>query len=770
MTGGAGSHTVARLSSLRDNTPSPLVLCRAAMDANIPCVDWWVVRRASMPPTPVAPWTWPSAERWRCGVARSERVDGLEWSPGPHTAASLHDQLAAWLEVVAQTHPYWIEEARLRAADDVAVTEALVHLCTEAGLEVRLATDADGAIWIAAETPALGRSCERWMADASVDAWWFAVLDGIGTVETWRSRDTHGISSERPPTLSVSSDGIDVLERDAGTAVEVAFGLDAHGVARVIDVQPMSLSAMVRVGVLCDLEARGRIDVVALLCAVQPSDVTAWMHPGLSDPSSLPVLTTGLPAGPGACAGAIALDLASVRQIHRSGQHAVYFSEEPGPDDIAAIVEAQAVVTARGGRTSHAAVLAQQLGRPCVVGCADLAVDHAARTVVVRGQRWASGTLVTVDGTQGRVHAGLGQIEAPRPCSALQRVLQLADSHRRLRVRANADRASEAKLAFEWGAEGIGLVRTEHMFLGTELVHEMRALVLSTGAGSRDRALEQIRPAQAEVIGAMFAVAGSRPITVRLLDPPLHEFLPANPDDMIAVARRLDLTLDRVRRQVSYLRESNPMLGRRGVRIGITAPAIYDAQIEGVLDAIEHGIAAGHAPCCELMVPFVVGPSEMHHFRARIEALLAPRPAAVRAALRIGAMIELPRACLLAGEIARQADFLSFGTNDLTQTVFGFSRDDTAGFLPAYLAKELLPSDPFQVLDRDGVGAMIELACVRARSANPSITIGLCGEHAAHASALEWIHTQPIDYVSCSPWRVPSVRIAAARAALGCGE
>lgn len=761
-----------------------LGLWAAIVGAGLPAVTLWTDAAATWSgnaPPPSASdaheGALPPPAHARFGLRAEGVFDGepgrraLDWDPAPRAAGAWVESLADWAIHIGSVHPYWVEEARLFASSDTERLQRMAALCGEHGLPITATVEDDGQATVTCDVDVLAASLERLDASATDLRWWVWTEAGDEQATTITSRDDGGRAVDHDAWTSLTA----AVEDVALDAVQLRLLVSSRG-ARIAEATPQKLRSGARLRVRLDLRARGTIDARTLLCSVHARDLAEMLQPGISHATPLPLLASGLPAGPGAVSGVLALDLASVRQIHRRGERAIYFAEDPSPEDIPAIVEANAVVTARGGRTSHAAVLAQQLGRPCVVGCEGLVVDRHARTVRAGNHSLSPGDAVTVDGRSGRVHIGNARIEEPALDAPVRHLLELADAHRRLGVRANADRASEARSAMQWGAEGIGLVRTEHMFLGTELVHAMRAVVLASGEEARQRALDIIRPAQAAVITELFAIVGDAPLTVRLLDPPLHEFLPANPDDLESVSARLGIPMERVQREVAHLRESNPMLGRRGGRVGITAPAIYDTQIEGILDAVERARAAGGRPHCEILVPFVVGPAEMRYFRDRIRARMAARGMGLAPAgdgeaggVRIGAMIELPRACLLAGEIAAHADFLSFGTNDLTQTVYGFSRDDTAGFLPAYLTAGILPADPFEELDPLGVGELIDLACARARAVRPDITIGVCGEHAAHPEALRWLHSRPIDYVSCSPWRVPGARVAAARAALGCG-
>ncbi|WP_306316480.1 MULTISPECIES: pyruvate, phosphate dikinase [unclassified Streptomyces] len=525
-----------------------------------------------------------------------------------------------------------------------------------------------------------------------------------------------------------------------------------------------------------DDEALSRVDGAAL---------TRLMFPRFdTGPTDVP-LATGVPASPGAAVGVVVFDSAAAIRRSKAGQHTVLVRRETSPDDLPGMIAADAIVTSRGGKTSHAAVVARGMGTVCVCGADTLVVDPSARQLTNKyGVVVREGDTVSVDGTAGTVHLGalpltdsevrealLSDIRTGPLADAVRRALAHADSVRRLEVRANADTPSDAALARELGAEGIGLCRTEHMFLGTrrELVETM--ILADEGSEERRKALAALLPLQLlDFIGILKAMDGL-PVTIRLLDPPLHEFLPDHAELSARVAANAHPT-ERDRRllaAVSRLRERNPMLGLRGVRLGLTVPDLVATQVRAVAEAVVRRLHDGGSPRAEIMIPLVATVEELRRTRALVERTLAEVGEEAGRELRvpIGTMIELPRAALTADALAREADFFSFGTNDLTQTTWGLSRDDAeASFLPRYLDQGVLGTSPFETLDEDGVGALVSLAVRAGRAANSRIQNGVCGEHAGDPGSIHFFHRAGVDYVSCSPYRIPVARLEAGRAAL----
>lgn len=504
---------------------------------------------------------------------------------------------------------------------------------------------------------------------------------------------------------------------------------------------------------------------------VEPRHIDQLLHPRFANEGSLGerVIARGLPASPGAAVGQAVFSAEAAEQAHAEGRPVILVRIETSPEDVGGMHAAEGILTSRGGMTSHAAVVARGWGKPCVAGSAEIVVNEAlgqftTGTVTVRAGDWLS-----LNGATGEVVLGRETLVPPELTGDFAQFMTWTDAFRRLRVRANADRPSDAVQALTFGAEGIGLCRTEHMFFEGDRIQAMRAMILATTDRERAKALEQLLPLQRADFRALFEAMDGLPVTVRLLDPPLHEFLPHDSDGQADMAEHLGVSVDVVREQVERQREQNPMLGHRGCRLGITHPQITEMQARAVAEAAVDAAEAGCEARPEIMVPLVGTVAELDHQKAILERVFDEvfEERGRRVPIPIGTMIEVPRAALVAGDIAESASFFSFGTNDLTQMTFGYSRDD-AGMvvLPFYLKHGVLPDDPFQTLDQDGVGALIRLAASRGRATNPDLHLGLCGEHGGDPDSVAFVHDVGLDYVSCSPFRVPVARLAAAQAAL----
>ena len=463
----------------------------------------------------------------------------------------------------------------------------------------------------------------------------------------------------------------------------------------------------------------------------------------------------GLNASPGAASGAIVLDADTAEERGREGEHVILVRWETTPDDIHGLIHAAGVLTAHGGMTSHAAVVARGMGKPCVAGCEELSIDVAAGTVRIGEHELRAGDVITVDGGTGRVIVGAVPLVPPAIDENFGTILEWADDVRRLRVRANADTPEDAAKAREFGAEGIGLCRTEHMFMGEERLPVVREMILARDEEERRSSLDRLLPMQQGDFEGIFEAMDGLPVTIRLLDPPLHEFLPSLEE----------ATSDAMRDRIRQLHEANPMLGTRGCRLGLQFPEIYEMQVRAIVRAARavHE-RTGEAPLVEIMHPLVGFTEELVRLRELTERVAAEEPTVE---YLCGTMIEFPRAALRADEIAADADFFSFGTNDLTQTTLGFSRDDAEGkFLTYYLEHGILERNPFEVIDEEGVGDLMRIAVERGRGAKPGIKLGICGEHGGEPRSVAFCHRLGLDYVSCSPYRVPLARLAAAQAAL----
>jgi pyruvate,orthophosphate dikinase len=507
---------------------------------------------------------------------------------------------------------------------------------------------------------------------------------------------------------------------------------------------------------------------------VDPAKLDEVLHPTI-DPKARPTpIAKGLPASPGAAIGKVVFTASAAADWAQRGETVILVRTDTSPEDIHGMKAAAGILTARGGMTSHSAVVARGMGKCCVTACTSLRVEAAKRTASFVGggkeHKLKEGDLLTLDGSTGEVFLGQAPLVPAKLGDEVGSLMEWVDSFRKLKVRTNADTPTDARTARNFGAEGIGLCRTEHMFFQPERILAVREMILAGDEAGRRAALAKILPMQRGDFAELFRVMDGLPVTIRLLDPPLHEFLPHTEVDIAEVAQALGKTAQQVTHKVAELTEANPMLGHRGCRLAITFPEIYEIQARAIGEACAEVAAAGVVVSPEIMIPLVMVPEELRRLRELVgktfEAALGDSPAAKKITYTIGTMIELPRACVVADQIAAHADFFSFGTNDLTQTTYGLSRDDAGRFLPAYLESGVLANDPFAVLDPEGVGALIELAVRGGRGVKPTLKVGICGEHGGDPSSVGFCHRAGLDYVSCSPFRVPIARVAAARAAL----
>jgi pyruvate, orthophosphate dikinase len=505
-----------------------------------------------------------------------------------------------------------------------------------------------------------------------------------------------------------------------------------------------------------DMTTEGLISREEAIARIDPAQLDQLLHPMLDPAAEIEVVARGLNASPGAACGAIVLDADTAEERGRAGESVILVGWETSPDDIHGMIQAKGVLTAHGGMTSHAAVVARGMGKPCVAGCEGLTIDADARTIRLGGHELHEGDTITIDGGTGRVIIGEVPLVPPQINEDFETVLGWADDVRRLKVRANADNPEDAAKAREFGAQGIGLCRTEHMFFGEERLPVVQEMILARDEEGRRSALDRLLPFQQSDFEAIFEAMAGLPVTIRLLDPPLHEFLPPIEE----------ATDERMRRRIHALHEANPMLGTRGCRLGIQWPEIYEMQVRAIARAVRAvQQRTGDTPLVEIMHPLVCFKEELRRLRALTEEVM--RDEAPEIEYLCGTMIELPRAALRADEIAEYADFFSFGTNDLTQTALGMSRDDAEGkFLTFYLEDGVLDSNPFETLDQSGVGDLMRIGVERGRGAKPGIKLGICGEHGGEPKSVEFCHKLGLDYVSCSPYRVPLARLAAAQAVL----
>lgn len=527
-------------------------------------------------------------------------------------------------------------------------------------------------------------------------------------------------------------------------------------------------TAAAAVTMAVDMVREGLIDKREAVLRVTPEQVDQLLHPTLDPKASRQVVAKGLPASPGAATGAVVFSSAEAEDRGKRGEKVILVRIETSPEDVTGMHHAEGILTSRGGMTSHAAVVARGMGRPCVVGCSEISVDYGAGTMNANGQTIEAGQRVTIDGSTGEVMLGEVATVQASGSQAFDDLMGWADEYRRLRVRTNADTPADAAVARKFGAEGIGLCRTEHMFFAPERIGPMREMILADSETGRRAALAQLEPMQRADFRGIFEAMAGHAVTIRLLDPPLHEFLPHGHAELEGLAKSTGRPLEVVRAKVEALRETNPMLGLRGCRLGLLHPEIYEMQIRAILEAAVEVKRSGLQVQPEIMIPLVSHEAELERLRT-----LAVKTAdqvfhrlGASVDYLVGTMIEIPRAAVTADKVATHADFFSFGTNDMTQMAFGVSRDDSGGFLPLYIEEGLLPSEPFQVLDQEGVGALIELACDKGRKTKPGLKLGICGEHGGEPSSVAFCHRMGLDYVSCSPFRVPVARLAAAHAAL----
>ena len=532
-------------------------------------------------------------------------------------------------------------------------------------------------------------------------------------------------------------------------------------------------TAAAAVKIAVDLVSEGQLTEEEAVLKVEPKQLDTLLHPNFDESAlkAAALVTTGLPASPGAAAGALYFTAADAAKAGKEGKAVILVREETTPEDIEGMDLARGILTARGGMTSHAAVVARGMGRPAVVGAGALHIDDVKKTMTVNGKSYNEGDNVSLDGSTGKVYEGLVATVETAVTGDFAKLMGWADKARTLKVRTNADTPRDTKQAVEFGAEGIGLCRTEHMFFEASRVKAMREMILADNAEQRTAALAKILPFQQKDFEEMYIALEGRPMTVRYLDPPLHEFLPQESmkDEIAALAKDLGTTSEAIVAKINELHEFNPMMGHRGCRLAVTYPEIAEMQTRAVLQAalkVRRETKLDVKP--EIMIPLVGTVKELKFVKNVVletaEKIFAEQNDRIE--FQVGTMIEIPRACVVADQIAEEAEFFSFGTNDLTQMTFGFSRDDAGKFLDAYYSNKILESDPFARLDQEGVGALVEMAVEKGRKARPDLKLGICGEHGGDPSTVEFCHNVGLDYVSCSPFRVPIARLAAAQAAI----
>ncbi len=568
----------------------------------------------------------------------------------------------------------------------------------------------------------------------------------------------------------------EILEKHYRDVMDIEFTIE-KGKLYILQCRVGKRTAQAAIKIAVDMAKEGLISKEEAVMRIDPADLDQLLHRQIDPKAELKVLAKGVAASPGAAVGKVVFDAHKAAEWGKNGEKVILVRPETNPDDIVGMLASQGILTARGGMTSHAAVVARGFGIPAVVGCEAIKIDEERNLFTANETVVKEGDVITIDGSTGRVILGEAPLIEPRLTDEVKELLSWADSFRRLGVRTNADTPADAQKAFEFGAEGVGLCRTEHMFFGEERVPYVQKMILADTTEEREEALEKLLPFQREDFIGIFKAMQGRPVVIRLIDPPLHEFLPRY-ETLLEEVITLRLTnpnspelaeKEKLLHRVSQLRELNPMLGLRGCRLGILYPEIVKMQVRAIFEAAAAVAKEGLPVHPEVMIPLVGHVNELKYLRPILEEVAKEvlEREGVDIEYHFGTMIEIPRAALTSSEIAKVADFYSFGTNDLTQTVFGFSRDDAEGkFIGPYLEKGILPHNPFEVLDRDGVGKLMKMCIEEARKANPNIVIGICGEHGGEPESVKLCHELGLDYVSCSPLRVPIARLAAAQANL----
>jgi pyruvate, orthophosphate dikinase len=564
------------------------------------------------------------------------------------------------------------------------------------------------------------------------------------------------------------TDALATIEADRRDAVEIEFTIE-NSKLWLLDVRTAPRTTNAALHMAVDFAQSSAITRDEALLRIDPLSLGQMLHATINPQAKRTVIATGLPASPGAATGVIVFDTAEARLRTANGESVILVRPETLPEDIAGLHIAEGVLTTRGGMTSHAAVIARGMGKPCVAGAGTLRIDAVDETLSAPGIVLQKGEIITIDGSSGQIMKGEVATLQPVLSGDFATLLGWADDVRRMKVRANAETPQDAKTARNFGAEGIGLCRTEHMFFSGDRIVAIREMILADREKDRRQALNRLLPVLRADFVELFEIMAGRPVTLRLLDPPLHEFLPKDGGELEAVARALGTGVTTLRKRVAELSETNPMLGHRGVRLLLSYPEITEMQARAIFEAaVDVTKRTGHAPICEIMIPLVVSRDEFDIVKTRIVAVAdeVEKSSGTKLAYHTGAMIELPRAALKANEIAASAEFFSFGTNDLTQTAFGISRDDSARFIGEYTQKGIFTRDPFITLDVSGVGELIEIAVTRGRKTRKSLMLGICGEHGGDPESIGFCESLGLDYVSCSPFRVPIARLAAAQATI----
>ncbi|MAV46311.1 MAG: pyruvate, phosphate dikinase [Alphaproteobacteria bacterium TMED89] len=663
---------------------------------------------------------------------RLEKLAAAGLPVAPLTLCATEADVAAAAQTFSADISLRYEGARLRAATSI--------------------TDGDLDSALAQQRQALDRALMLGLVDAEPQHWIIQETPAATLVEI----------DSRDAMTGEATDGELTAQAEATLGQPLKLTV-AEG--KIFDAEPLALSPRQKFTALVDLVEQGHLSQAQGLKQISALDLEELLHPRLAPGGENLTIASGINASPGAVAGRIyfsARDAIDVAQTSGAGP-VLLVRKETTPEDIRAITVAAGVVTRAGGMTSHAAVIARGLGKPCVVGVRDMDIDPESRTLKIGDQLFYEGDWLTIDGTSGRVLPGRVETQEPTLPEAFDKIMGWCDATRSMDVLANAETVAEVELALHFGAEGIGLCRTEHMFLNAERLGDVQRMILAETVDAREAVLKELEPlVQAEFLRLLMVLQG-KPVTVRLLDPPLHEFLPSESGEIEQLAEATGLGLLRIQRRLEALREANPMMGLRGCRLGIMFPEIYESQVRALMAACRQARKQGVQPHVDIMLPLISSASEVAILRERLEPIVTED---ARQSIGIGAMIETPRACLRAEEIAQDCDFFSFGTNDLTQLAFGLSRDDAGTFMPEYRNLGLLAYNPFRVLDEQGVGELLAIAVERGRLNKADMPMGLCGEQGAEPASVTLAHDLGFNSVSCSPYRVPIARLAAAQAAL----
>jgi pyruvate,orthophosphate dikinase len=580
--------------------------------------------------------------------------------------------------------------------------------------------------------------------------------------------DKPSLESAMPKAFASFQNICETLERHYRDMQDLEFTIE-NGKLWMLQTRAGKRTGKAALKIAVDLAGEGLITREEAVLRVDPAALDQLLHPTIDPNVERDLIATGLPASPGAASGEIVFSSDEAESLKGQGKKVVLVRIETSPEDIHGMHAAEGILTTRGGMTSHAAVVARGMGKPCVSGAGGVRVDYRTETLSAGERVFKKGDVITIDGTTGQVLAGAAEMQQPELSGDFSSLMDWADAARRMRVRANAETSADARAALSFGAEGIGLCRTEHMFFEEDRILAVREMILASDEVGRRAALEKLLPMQRADFSELFKIMKGLPVTIRLLDPPLHEFLPKTETEIEEVATAMGVDVDRLRERTHTLHELNPMLGHRGCRLAISYPEIAEMQARAIFEAaIEAAAETGEPVAPEIMVPLVATIAELNLVREMIDkaADVVEHERGERPDHSVGTMIELPRAAIEAGKIAESAEFFSFGTNDLTQTTFGISRDDAATYLGTYIDKGILEHDPFVTLDRDGVGELVAMAAERGRETRSDIKLGICGEHGGDPASIEFCEEIGLDYVSCSPFRVPIARLAAAQAAL----